>query len=306
MVTFSQWSAKRNLLPVTWACGAEWVLAREVAAEYRRSFPALPVSVVDASLVSQREAWDEILSQPSGGRLTVVAESQGLVPSPLFAVLLGEASLTYPVIFTTPDPAYARKDGDHLEAIAATSRAQVVRCVPPSKEADLTALVSSWWPGAGEGTASVVLERCGGSLALAREACEKAVRAEVPPGMSKIVCRSLPGGGYADMVTAGDREGALSAASLVPDGEVLGVVRLLAYRLSVLGQLNAALREGLTPQQQVVRLRADPFLLRRLRPHAREYGVRREMKCREVLAMAESAAQRGARTGVLEAVAALW
>jgi hypothetical protein len=306
VVTYGQWSAKRQLLPVTWACGAESVLAREVVAEYRRAFPALPVTTVDASLVSAREAWDEILSQPSGGRVTVVAEAQRLFPSPLFPVLVGEASLTYPVIFTTPDPAYARKDGDHLEAIAATSRAQVVRCVPPSKESDLVALVTSWWPGAGEGTALAVLERCGGSLALAREACEKAVRADLPPGMSEIVCRTPAENRYADLVTAGDTERAFPAAALVPDGEVLGTIRLLAYRLSVLGQLNAALREGLSPQQQVLRLKADPFLLRKLRPHAREYGVRREMSCREVLAMAEVAAQGGARVGVLESVAVLW
>lgn len=281
------------------------MLAREVAAEYRRALPGLPVSVVDASLTPARDVWDELLSQPSGGRLSVVAEAQRLVPSPLFGVLLEEASLAYPVVFTTLDPKYARKDGDHLEAMAKTSRAQVVRCVPPSREEDLVALVASWWPGCGEGTAASVLERCGG-LEAAREACDKAVRAAIPPAMHEVVCRPAAGAGYADLLTAGDRPGAVSAAVLVPPGEVLGVVRLLAWRLSLLGRLNGALRDGLNPQQQVLRLKADPFTLRKLRPMAREYHTGREMSCREVLAMAEEAAQRGACVGVLEAVAVLW
>lgn len=306
MSTFSQWSVKRALLPVTWACGAEDVLAREVVTEYRRVFPALSALTVDASLTPSRDVWDEILSQPSGGRLSVVTEAHRLMPTPLLRILLDEASLTYPVVLITHDPKYARKDGEHLEAIAAAGKAQVVRCVPPSKEEDLTALVASWWPGIGLNAASAVLERCGGSLALAREACDKAVRSAIPPDMSQIVCRAQPGNGYADMVTSGDHVGALSAAASVPAGEVLGTIRLLAYRLSVLGQLNAALRDGLSAQQQVLRLKADPFLLRKLRPHARDYHVHHEMACREVLAMAESAAQNGARTGVLEAVAALW
>lgn len=274
--------------------------------EYRRAFAAFPVSVIDASLSGPREAWDEVLSRPGGGRLTIVHEASRLMPSPVLPVVLEESSLVYPVVFTTPDPAFTRTDGDHLGQLVDSRKAQVIRCVPPSREEDCAALVASWWPGLSVVQASQVLERCGGSLLLAREACEKGVRAALSPALSAEVCRKEHGTGFSDLIIAGNRKEAATVACEVPAPELLGTLRLLGSRLSVLALLHLAVRDGLSPREQSAKLKADPYVLRLLRPHAGDYPPSRAVKCREVLAVAEQAVAGGAAEGVLEAVALLW
>lgn len=306
MGTFLQWLSKKPLRPVTWACGPETVLAQEIIREYRTAHSGVPFVVIDASAASQREVWDTLLSQPAGGSVTVVYSAEKAVLASELKVLLGEATPFSPVIFVTAVPTYARGESEHLELIAASRNGQVVRCVPPSKEEDMVRIVSSWWPGAGDNAAAEVLERCGGSLELAREACDKAVLAGIPVSLLSAVCRRAPGSDYADFLVSGDRKKAATAAGGVPQEEVGRTIGLLASRLSLLGLLNSAKRQGMTPQEQVIKLRADPYVLRLLRPYAPDYPASRENSCREVLAMAESAHRSGVSGGVLEAVAALW
>lgn len=307
MSTFSQWAEKKTLKQVTWACGPQEVLAREVTREYRTSFAHLPPLVVDCTVTDEQAVWDLVLAQPSGGRVAVVYAAGKLSnTAEMLPVLLEAGSLSYPTVFVTADPAYARKDGLHLEVLAASRNAQVVRCVAPSDEEALVRLVASWWPGAGSNVAAEVLQRCGGSLALAREACDKAVLSGLPVTALHAVCRRPPGEDYADLVVAGDRKKAVTAASGVPSGEVGRVLGLLGSRLTLLALLNALRREGLDAQQQVLKLKADPYVLRVLRPHAGDYPPSREAACREVLAMAEQAHYAGADCGVLESLAALW
>jgi hypothetical protein len=306
MVTYAQWSPGRRLLPVTWACGGEEVLAREVAAEYRRAFAALPVVVTDAVTCQPGEAWDEVLSRPPGGKLSLVCNAERLVPSPLFAVVVAEASPSWPVLFITPDPAFARKDGAHLEVLAASRQAQVIRCVAPASEEGLAEVVAAWWPGMGRNHAARLLEACGGSLELAREAAEKGIRCQADPATAPLFARKEANAGWADLLVAGDRRGAAVAAREVEGTQVLAALRLLGSRLSLLSLLEAAAREGLGAREQASRVKASPYAVRFLRPHARDYPPSREARCREVLAAAEQAAAAGARDGVLEAVALLW
>jgi hypothetical protein len=253
-----------------------------------------------------REVWDEVLAQPASGRLAVVYAAHRVADPEMLEVLCGEGNLAFPALFVTPAAAFARKDAAHLEVLAASRHAQVVRCVPPAREEDAVRLVASWWPGGGANAAAGVLQRCGGSLSMAREACEKAALAGLGEPALDFICRREPGDDFADLVVAGERGKAVTAAHEVPRTETSKVVGLLSYRLTLLVLLHAAVRDGLSPQEQVVRLKADPYVLRLLRPHARDYPASREPGCREVLALAESACRSGAETGILEAVAALW
>lgn len=287
------------------------MLAREVVREYRRSFAHLPVTVLDTAFTSPREVWDELLSQPAGGRVTIVHGAGQAADPEMLKVLLGEASVVQPVVFVTSDPAWTKNDGQHLAVIGASRHGQVIRCVPPSKEEDLVSLVSSWWPEAGNNAAAEVLQRCGGSLALAREACEKAVLAGIPVTALSLVCRRLPGDEYADLVVAGDRKAAVTAACDVPEDETGRVLGLLALYLSALTLLNAARRQGIEPKEQALRVKNELGLKTthvpgRMRPYAGSYPAERERQCRILLAMAETYHRAGASAGVLEAVAALW
>ncbi len=266
----------------------------------------LPRTVIDASLTASREVWDEVMARPEGGRLLVVHNADRVMPSGVLPVALEEASLSYPVVFTTADPAFARKDGEHIGLILDSRKAQLVRCVLPSREEDTAVIVASWWPSLSADQAVQVLDRCGGSLRLAREACDKGTRTGLDPRQNAVVCRRAAGAGFSDLVVAGERKAASTAAASVPREEVLGTLRLLGSRLSLLALLNLAIKDGMTPQQQAAKLRADAYALRLLRPHARDYSLSREAQCREVLAMAELAVTAGAREGVLEAVALLW
>lgn len=121
-----------------------------------------------------------------------------------------------------------------------------------------------------------------------------------------LVCPPAASPGFADQVVAGDVKAAMAAAALIPPDEAGQALALLSSRLTVLSVLSDAARKGVSAQDTAIRLKIDPYSVKLLRPHAAAYTARKTARCREVLALAESAWKSGARTGILEAVAALW
>jgi hypothetical protein len=256
--------------------------------------------------------WDDLLTSPASPQLVVVRGAErlnDLSPLPLLTTDTFDGSY---VVFVSSEDDFRKGEDKKLDPVLAHLRdskhGQMVRCCAPASEEDAAAIVASWWPGCGRNVAAALLAACGGSLGQAWHAADKAVRAGIVPDVRAIPMISTRNefSGYADLLLAGDRRKAMEAAQHIGPDEAGGVIALMASRLSLLPLLRDAAQRRESPQDTVRRLRADAWVLRQLRPHAGDYGPERVARCREVLALAETAWKSGSRDGILEAVAALW
>jgi len=296
---------------VTWVCGPEAVLARDVVAAHRDGASPGQCVTLFAGSVPEREIWDLLLSlPPDGGRRAVVHGAEKLKDASAVPALAREDSLaTAFAVFVSSAPDFERDGGalvPHLAALQASKAGQLVRCCEPSKAEDRTALVASWWPGASRTLAYDLLTRCG-SLERAWHACAQARMAGLAPEarMLAVVCPSEPAGELADLLITGKRAAA-AAVAREAGAEVAAVIGLLAQRLSAIELISAGVRSGLPAREAASRGHVDRFTASLVLPHAGAYDAERVSRCRRLLAFAESAWKSGARDGVPEALAAGW
>ena len=318
MATYLQWSRKRLLKRMAWVCGPEQVLRYEVLGAYRDGMPAWTPGIhLVAGQVAEFKIWDEVLSVPAGGmRRVVIYNAEQLTSVGNFSVLAGAEGLeSCFTVFVSDSDDFPRvvEDGKktlapHLALLQAAKDAQLIRCCMPGKEEDQVALVQSWWPGAGANIAHSVLSLSGGSLLYAKQACRKAVLAGYPATTEtvRLVCTLVPGREFADYLLEGSKKNAIAVARDLTPEEVAAAIGLLASRLTTLAIIWDAKRRGWDKSDMAVRLHIDQFVLRLLYPHVGQYAPDRIHRCREALAVAESAWRSGAREGVPEALVALW
>lgn len=305
MATFSQWARKRPLRRMAWVCGPEPVLAREVAEAYVAGLPDAGKTSLNGRTEEPRFIWDWLLASPPGPRLTIIWGAQGLANLFLLKDLAEDgAELSY-TVFVSDEDDFPRVPGTtgrkvlapYLAVLRDSKDGQLIRCAAPADTEQRAALVASWWPGAGKNLAALILERCGDSLAMAHQACDKAVRAGMEPTemAARMVATVEPSIAFADALVAGDRTAAFAALKSSEPGDIGPALGLLASRLAALAQLHG--HSATTP---------DDYVRRLLRPHAGRYDSTRVRHCRELLASAEAAWKSGAYAGVMEAVAAQW
>jgi hypothetical protein len=312
VATYLQWSKSRQVRQVTWVCGPEPVLARDVVAAHREGAPPDQWAAVFAGDTPEPVIWDLVLSvPPAGGRRTVVYSAEKLRAPGSIALLAGEPALdTSYVVFVSGETDFARPDGalaPHLAVLQKSKAGQLVRCCEPSKLEDRVALVAGWWPGASPNFAYDVLTRCG-SLERAWLACEQARLAQLDPGpaTAAAVCPGVVSGDFADLLMAGNRKGAAQAADLLARNDLGAAIGLLASRLAVAEQIAGGVRQGMKPREAASREHIDQFVAGRVIPHLAAYGADRIRRCRALLAGAEASWRSGARTGVAESLVALW
>lgn len=307
MASYLQWSRNPVLRRVTWVCGAEPCLVREVVAAHRAGADPDRLVTFFAGETPERDIWDLLLSYPPpGGRRAVVYDADRLRSLHLVADLAAARGMDAAVtVFVSPEADFG--DGGHLAALKASRSAQTVRCCAPSSLEDRVALVASWWPGATANLAYDVLTRAG-SLDAAWQACLQARAAglEPLPAMAALACQQAAAGDLADLLFAGDKPRAMALAAEVPRAEIPGLVGLLDYRLGLAQEAGAALRSGLAPREVAGQLRADRFIAGKVVPHAAAYDASRVRRLRRVLADADAACRSGASIGVAESVIALW
>jgi hypothetical protein len=313
MATYSQWAKTKMLKPVTWLCGDEPALTRLVLAAYRAATPADCQFVLFAG-GPESDLWDELLSDslPDFPRLTVVHGAERLKsPAPVSMLLAGAAAAGPRVVFVSAAADVARSGEEMAPGLAAIQKSrhgQLLRCCAPSRSEDQVTLVASWWPGLTRNQSWTVLRRCGGSLTLAAEACDKAVRAGLGPSETAItvVCEAEPGVAFADALVKGDKTAAMAAARQAGSGETGYGLAVLATKLGQLGAIAAAQKAGAGPRDLAGRTGLGRWAVSQLAPYAVRYDGDRVARCRELLAMAESWHRTGAAGGVAQAVVACW
>lgn len=311
MATYLQWARTRPARRVTWVCGPEPCLARDVVLAHREG--ALPDQCLSvfAGDSPEREIWDLLLTPPPGGRRVTVYGAERLRFTGNVALLASDGmpeSCCTVLVSSAPD--FEREGSKlvpHLAVLQAARCGQLVRCCEPSKLEDRVRLVASWWPGATPNFAYDVLTRCG-SLERARLACDQAVLAGLQPTPAALAatCPREEGGELADLLMAGNKSRAMTLAVQASRGELGAVIGLLAARLSVAEQLAEAVRSGMQPREAVQQMRAERFAAGRVAPYLSVYGAPRISRCRRLLAFLEAAWRAGAGDGVAESLVALW
>ena len=315
MATFSQWQRNQKLTRVAWVCGPEVALIRTVCDHYLTALSdgsfGSGRATVQTMWGDQKDIWDELLTAPSGPRVMLVHSAQALKSLALVPHLLEPEFDWGFVVFVSAEDDFRRVDrvlDPGLAALRDSRHGQLIRCCAPGDAEERATVVTHWWPGAGRNVAAALLDQCSGSLTSARHAADKATRAGLAPEVRNIpaVCCAVPGEGFADLLCRGDRRGAMAATRDVPPDSIGEVLGLLAFRLSLLPLVREAVSRREDPADTVRRLKADAWVLRQLRSYQGAYAPDRIARCRELLAIAESAWRNGVRDGVLEAVASLW
>jgi hypothetical protein len=308
MATYGQWIRNQKITRVAWVCGEESALSRSVRDAYTRALSAVPPVILWGA---DDGTWNSLLATPAGPRLVIVlgaGELPSLEPLPH---LLGEEFDGAYTVFVSSEKDFRRTDKVLVPSLAAlrdSRHGQMIRCVAPADAEARAAIVADWWPGAGRNVASVLLEASGGSLTRAWHAADKAVRAGLQPEARLVptVCANVRDEQFADLLVKGDRRSAMAAAAVIPPDDIGLAIGLLAARLQLLPLVRDALARRESSEDTVRRLRADPWVLRILRPYAGSYDAERVERCRVLLAITETAWRSGVRVGILEAVAALW
>lgn len=311
MATFAQWAKGKKLTRVTWVCGPERVLQDEVEVSYRAGLRLVGLTTQGWGT----DTMDWLLTPPVSPELRLVREAEKLHSPNLIPTLLDETFDNAFTVFFSSEDDFSYLPGDkkrqlvpHLAALRDSRHGQIIRCCAPKDDEGKAAMVASWWPGAGKNIAAGLLTRCGGDLTEARQVITKANLAGLPatPENAAALCDHRPQDDYADRLLNGDKAGAMASASVISREETGRVLGLLTYRLSLLAVLGDAVRKGADMREVTARLRVDPYVTRLLRPHAAAYTAEKIARCREILALAETAWRSGASTGVLEAVVSLW
>jgi hypothetical protein len=310
--TYLQWSRKKPLRRVTWVCGPEAVLVREVVAAHREGAPPDQCFALFAGEVPELDIWDTLMAgPPPGGRRVTVYGAEKLKDAGNAALLAADPGLEAAyTVFVSADTDFPRDEGKlvpHLAALQAARAAQLVRCCEPSKTEDRTTLVASWWPGATLNFAYDLLTRCG-NLERACQACEQARLAGLEPtrAMAAVVCPAEPGGDFADLLMAGRKQAACAAIGQLSAPDLGAAIGLLASRLVAAEQIGHGMRHGLSPREAAAREHVDRFVASRVLPHVGAYNGDRIRRCRRTLAVAETAWRSGVRAGVAESLTALW
>jgi len=192
----------------------------------------------------------------------------------------------------------------HLRVMAERRRyAHLVRCASPNPD-DAVAFARRRGR-LDETTAIYLLTRVGGDLSVAAGVCAKLALFDGRAGPRVVdqLCQELPSQSLVESLLLLRKRDALAAAAQLPERDYGRAVGLLDTRLDQLGALCRQIRTGHTIRE----ITGVPhFLARQYFGVAKHYDRLRCARARRILAVIDDALRSGARTGVLEALIALW
>lgn len=320
MANFTQWLAavdRGELRRITWVCGEQRTLVEEVVETTRARVGASVLNAVSliGGVDTDADIWaqaNQFPLEPGAPRFVLVREAQAVRHwLPLRHWLAATRTLpSVYLVFVSAEPEVpsVKADGKknpapHIDWMRAP-KGHVVRCSTPNPDDAVTWLRRH--ATLTEDAARHLLTRVGGNLRAARTVATKlSLFPGVPAGPRAIdaLVTELPGAGFVDALVALDRPGALRGLTGLNDAERLRSLSTLEQRLDLLATLHQHLRAGLTPRD----IQGVPhFLVRLYWTYAKHYDVHRCAYRRRLLAVLDDAVRNGARTGVFEALVALW
>lgn len=326
MANWRQWREQADLgevRRVTWVCGTERVLVEEVVDHVRSTLA--PADVDYVSLVAGSDPDKEVWAQanqypmtPKAPRLVLVRDadrikkwkpledwinSSRLTPTQHLLFVSNESDFPY-----LPNPQGKPTTlKPHAELIKAKTLGRLIRCAPPNEE-DLVYLVQRLMPGTDSHTAAYLITRTQGSVSLIHNVAGKAsvFKGSVSPQVIDALCSESPSEDFTHELLALHKPQAFLALEALAYQDYPKTIGSLDRSLDYMGKLNQALRRKQTLKDISMSKEVPVFIARLLLPYAKHYDPQRITSCRQVLAMADSNIQAGAREATMEAVVSLW
>lgn len=315
MASYAVWRAgadKGDHRRLTWVCGEQAVLVDEVVTETRAAVNPGPLDnhVYTVGADPERVIWARAYQHPltpGAPALITVRRAEkisGWEPLHEWAAqmrLIPGVHLLF-VADTDDFPRAGDTLAPHLELIKTKGR--IVRCSRPN-EGDLLAWLLRRAPTLDTHTARHLLARTGGDLSQAADTCTKLAVLPGTPTRAAIdvLAAAQPADTLADALARCDKPAALLAAAHLDPRELLAVITTLTGRLELLAALWQPARAGLTARE----ITGHPsYLVHTWLPFAKHYDPKRYAHRLQVLAVCDDAARSGARTGLAEALIALW
>lgn len=311
MATYTQWRTaadRGEVRHATWVCGDQHILVEEVVDTIRYLLKVRPQDAVTLHAGGNDVAvWAEAHQDaidPGSNRLVLVRDADKVRN---WAPLAGWMSnlRTVPnsyLLFVSGEPDLPKKSTAHIEALK-PPKAHVVRCTMPNPID-----ARSWVMRRAhldERTAEHLLTRVGMDLAAAAAVCRKMsiFNAAASPAAIDRLCEPLPADAFAEHLLWQQKPDALLALQRLHATDYSRTIGLLDSRLETLDILHRALRAGHKTRE----VQGLPYFLTRLySPIAKHYDPATVDRRRTLLTLIDSALRSGARTGVMEALAALW
>ena len=306
MSTYAQWQKSPSLKRVTCIYGPDIKLVDKALFQARQivNAPALNTSIFWAEK-SIKEIWERIYQNPlidDKNSLVVVRNSQNIEDfSPIesfLTTLKTELSSSY-VIFVSDR---------ELESTLLTSRlCKPILCKLGRKEDFIAEVCRS--SGVGESVARHILDLTAGDMQETLKICEKLSFLDNSKDITSddidLLEREIPSD-FVDALVCLDLKRAIVSSQLISPTEVVGVLRLLKYKIDRIHLLRLEIGRS----ADLRKISSAPGFsypeVKELLPLLKFYPSIKISQRRVLLAKMESSALEGISEGVLEALTALW
>lgn len=313
MATFLQWHRlhfdQTEHKRVYWLCGPERRLVEETidAIRARVAPHDMEYAYLQAGSVKDKEIWahaNQYPMDPMAKRLVLVREAEKIKAWDPFTDWIDSRHIPQvTLIFISNEIDFDSEKG-HIARIAKSGR--LVKC-GPLNEGDAVAYLRLRMPTLDTALAKMLLARVGGDVSVAANCLDKCkyLTSVADERTLKALTTPSPAERFVSSLIAMKKIEALEAAAATAPDDYSMQVGSLDYRLEMLSVLNRAMRRHQSLRDMPL-LKDKQWLIKELQPHARFYDRQRVERCVGVLALVDSALQRGERTGVLETLVANW
>lgn len=322
-MNYTQWRThadRGQYKRVTWVCGEQRALVADVVATIRAALQPSDLDTVTchAGQTPDADIWaaaHQYPFDPDAHRLVLVRDAEKISywePLPGWLAATRQLPGVY-LLFVSGLPDFPHAPGSRTQLAAHLAhmrapRGHLVRCATPNGR-DALAWARRRAPALDEDTAKHLLTRTGGNLTTAAAVLDKIALfgGTVSHAVVDALVDQAPADNLADALVLGDRRAALVAAARTSPADVGAILGLLDSRLDLVAALWHDLRTGELRRERAAGDREQPaFLVAQFAPAAKFYDPGRVAQCRRLLAVLDDAHRTGARTGLLEALIALW
>ena len=298
-----------------WVCGDEPVLREDYVAQLsqRASFDVLGYVHVSAEKMPEKKIWAlaNAYSDGSAGRFIVVREAHRLTNSAFFVDWARSRRTPATVLVAVADKT---PNADFMTAVKDIGRRKigaVVDCsLPgdPARRGEKVVKVLQQWGKISPDVAVHLYNRTGGNLARCRDAmCWSGLfHTTMTRDLADRLISDSSDHQFISSLLSLDKKQAMAAAQKISHERYPGIIDVLSDEIVLAGRVNRASVHGESLYSLASKLGVSTYLVTRARAYAKHYDREAVSHRAEVLAVAWSAAQRGARTGVLEMVVASW
>lgn len=318
-MNFNQWrnyAAKGDVSKITYICGDQPTLVEIVLDDIKKilDVPVTDYMSVDAS--QGVNVWD-IASQyplnPEGNRLTVVRNADKFSDwddlSAWLSVSRNNPKNFLVFVSALPDAPGVFDRGkkvsyaSHIELIRA--KGKLIKCSKPNDE-DLIKWCES--SGLSNESAQFVVERTSGDVSAILSVLKKVKVWKGSPNKNAVAlfCEEQALDSMADYLILGEKRAALLALQDIKPDEYSRVISRLDTRLDYMLDINRCVIRRMYANDIAQATGIKIYLVNKFKSVAKDYDFGKVKQRRQVITLIDSHLRSGAKTGLMEALVALW